>query len=196
MAGEWNESAPGARALPIGVVPVLLLLIAVFAVLAANRVEAGEEPQGGSAASGRNARQDEPKPPHDGVRRYEIGLGPRSYWLFEPDRPRPEKAPVVVFLHGWFAVNPAFYGAWIDHLVRNGHIVIFPRYQNDITTMPQDFLPNAVAAIHDAMGVLSQDGVHHVRADSSRFALIGHSAGANLAAQHRRAVLRPTCGPS
>ena len=24
--------------------------------------------------------------------------------------------PVVVFLHGWFAVNPGFYGAWIDHL--------------------------------------------------------------------------------
>ncbi len=121
-------------------------------------------------------------PPHGGVRRYEIGLGPRSYWLFEPDRPRPDEAPVVVFLHGWFAVNPGFYGAWIDHLVRNGHVVIFPRYQNDVGTMPQDFLPNAMAAIHDAMGVLSV-GVGHVRPDSKRFALIGHSAGANLAAQ-------------
>ena len=61
----------------------------------------------------------------------------------------------MVFLHGWFAVNPGFYGAWIDHLVRNGHVVIFPRYQNDVGTMPQDFLPNAMAAIHDALGVLS-----------------------------------------
>ena len=29
---------------------------------------------------------------------------------------------MVVFLHGWFAVNPAFYGAWIDHLVRIGPV--------------------------------------------------------------------------
>jgi pimeloyl-ACP methyl ester carboxylesterase len=88
----------------------------------------------------------------------------------------------VVFLHGWFAVNPAFYGAWIDHLVRHGNVVIFPRYQNDIGTLPQDFLPNAMAAIHDALGVLSVS-VDHVRADTRRFALIGHSAGANLASQ-------------
>src|SRR5262249_5983256 len=109
-----------------------------------------------------------------------------SYWLFEPDRPRPQTAPVVVFLHGWFAVNPGFYGAWIDHLVRHGHVVIFPRYQNDVGTLPQDFLPNAMAAIHDALGVLSvgmDQGAGHVRPDSGRFALIGHSAGANLAAQ-------------
>ena len=62
---------------------------------------------------------------------------------------------MVVFLHGWFAVNPGFYGAWIDHLVRDGNIVIFPRYQNDVGTMPQDFLPNALAAIRDALGVLA-----------------------------------------
>ena len=73
----------------------------------------------------------------------------------------------MVFLHGWFAVNPGFYGAWIDHLVRNGRIVIFPRYQNDVGTMPQDFLPNAMAAVHDAMGVL-QVGVDHVRPDPAR----------------------------
>jgi pimeloyl-ACP methyl ester carboxylesterase len=88
----------------------------------------------------------------------------------------------VVFLHGWFAVNPGFYGAWIDHLVRDGRIVIFPRYQNDVGTLPQDFLPNALAAIRDALAVL-HDGVGHVRPDPARFALIGHSAGANLAAQ-------------
>jgi dienelactone hydrolase len=88
----------------------------------------------------------------------------------------------VVFLHGWLAVNPAFYGAWIDHLVRNGHVVIFPRYQNDVGTLPQDFLPNTMAAIHDALGVLSV-GTDHVRPDTRRFALIGHSAGGNLAAQ-------------
>jgi poly(3-hydroxybutyrate) depolymerase len=121
--------------------------------------------------------------PHKAFKRFEIGEGPRSYWIFEPDDPKPEaRAPVVVFLHGWFAVNPGFYGAWIDHLVRDGKIVIFPRYQNDVGTHPQDFLPNAVAAIHDALGVLAT-GVGHVRPDPTRFVLIGHSAGGNLAAQ-------------
>ena len=89
---------------------------------------------------------------------------------------------MVVFLHGWFAVNPGFYGAWIDHLVRDGKIVIFPRYQNDVGTMPQDFLANAQAAIRDALAVV-HDGVGHVRPDPARFVMIGHSAGANLAAQ-------------
>ncbi|OJW13653.1 MAG: hypothetical protein BGO49_29410 [Planctomycetales bacterium 71-10] len=119
---------------------------------------------------------------HDGVARYEIGSGPRSYWLFEPAGPRPEKAPVVVFLHGWFSVNPAIYGAWIDHLVRDGKTVIFPRYQNDVGTLPKDFLPNALHAVRDAMSVL-HSGRGHVRPEPGKFALIGHSAGGNLAAQ-------------
>jgi dienelactone hydrolase len=128
----------------------------------------------------RAAKEDDA--PHHSVRRYEIGVGPRSYWLFEPDQPKPERAPVVVFLHGWFAVNPGFYGAWIDHLVRHGRIVIFPRYQNDVGTLPQDFLPNALAAIRDGLGALAV-GVGHVRPDRAHFALVGHSAGGNLAAQ-------------
>ncbi len=100
---------------------------------------------------------------------------------------------MVVFLHGWFAVNPGFYGAWIDHLVRDGRIVIFPRYQNDVGTMPQDFLPNAMAALHDALGVLHV-GVDHVRPDPTQFALIGHSAGANLAAQIAALTADPHAG--
>jgi acetyl esterase/lipase len=167
-------------------VEVVLVLALIPAMVpgwwAGGRLEAGEREEHGGSSRPVRARYERPEPPHAGVRRYEIGLGPRSYWLFEPERPRPEKAPVVVFLHGWFAVNPAFYGAWIDHLVRDGHVVIFPRYQNDVGTMPQDFLPNAMAAIHDALGVLSVS-VDHVRADTRRFALIGHSAGANLASQ-------------
>ena len=187
MAGGRNEKARAGRARRvIGWVPAALALALVsFPVpewSPGGRVQAGEDEGRGRPSDRDGARRDEPKPPHGGVRRYEIGQGPRSYWLFEPDRPRPDSAPVVVFLHGWFAVNPGFYGAWVDHLVRNGHIVIFPRYQNDVGTLPKDFLPNAMAAIHDGLGVLSV-GVDHVRPDPRRFALIGHSAGANLAAQ-------------
>ena len=92
------------------------------------------------------------------------------------------KAPVIVFLHGWLATNPAVYGAWIEHLVRRGSIVIFPRYHQDWLTSPTTYLPNTVAAIHDALDVL-QTGPGRVRPDLDKFALVGHSAGANLAAQ-------------
>ena len=152
----------------------------VAALVAAGPATAADEPATKTALGAQPA---EPEPAHRAVRRYEIGQGPRSYWLFEPDEPKPdERAPVVVFLHGWFAVNPGFYGAWIDHLVRDGRIVIFPRYQNDVGTLPQDFLPNSLAAIRDGLGVLHA-GVGHVRPDPGRFVLIGHSAGGNLAAQ-------------
>jgi acetyl esterase/lipase len=164
--------------------PLFARMIGLY--LAATLVGGGglraDDGRGGASDGSPERRTEKEHAPHLAVRRYEIGVGPRSYWLFEPDQPKPERAPVVVFLHGWFAVNPGFYGAWIDHLVRHGRIVIFPRYQNDVGTLPQDFLPNALAAIRDGLGALTI-GVAHVRPDTSRFALVGHSAGGNLAAQ-------------
>jgi dienelactone hydrolase len=174
----------GARALAWALAFSLLL---PWATVSVSPACAGDDRPGGLGRG-----EHEPETPHQGVKRFEIGQGPRSYVIFEPEKPKPEgAAPVVVFLHGWFAVNPGFYGAWIDHLVRNGQIVIFPRYQNDVGTMPHDFLPNALAAIRDALAVL-HDGVGHVRPDANRFVLIGHSAGANLAAQIAAVSADPT----
>ena len=169
------------RAMSAGAIVRCVAWCMLVALAGAYDLKGSDDPKSESSEPGRSPT--EPEAPHSAVKRFEIGQGPRSYFIFEPDKPKPEgKAPVVVFLHGWFAVNPGFYGAWIDHLVRDGRIVIFPRYQNDVGTAPQDFLPNALAAIRDALGVL-HDGVGHVRPDPGRFALIGHSAGANLAAQ-------------
>jgi dienelactone hydrolase len=157
---------------------------------------AGLRAEDGASRSSRKApvrHPGEAKHRHKHVARYEFGQGPRSYWIFEPADPKPERAPVVVFLHGWFSVNPAIYGGWIDHLVRSGNVVVFPRYQNDVGTMPQDFLPNALFAIHDAITVL-ETGEKHVRPDLKRFALIGHSAGGNLAAQIAAVSSDPRAG--
>jgi len=157
-----------------------------------SRARAGEDEVCRSAVSDRPA-QAGPIYLHRVVMRYELGEGPRSYWLFEPAEPKPERAPVVVFFHGWFAVNPAFYGAWIDHLVRSGRTVVFPRYQNDVDTLPREFLPNAIVATRDALGVL-EAGAKHVRPDLDRVAFIGHSAGGNLAAQIAAVAPNPHSG--
>jgi acetyl esterase/lipase len=66
--------------------------------------------------------------------------------------------------------------------VRGGQTVVFPRYQDDNFTPPREFLGNALAAIRDALDVLETSRAH-IRPDHRRFALIGHSAGGNMAAQ-------------
>jgi acetyl esterase/lipase len=144
---------------------------------------------GGLGADPAGSPADENRPPaaaysyaHKTVKRQEFGRGARSYWLFEPAEPTLAFAPVVVFHHGWYAYNPAAYGAWIEHLVRSGQIVIFPRYQADRLTPAAEFLDNALSAVRDAFDVLETSPVH-IRPDRRRFALIGHSAGGNLAAQ-------------
>ncbi|MEO7727966.1 MAG: alpha/beta hydrolase fold domain-containing protein [Burkholderiales bacterium] len=122
------------------------------------------------------------------------GAGAAQYWLFEPAAPVPKAAPIVVFLHGWGGVNPDPYRAWIDHIVKRGNIVIYPRYQADLATPVRDFAPNAAAAARNALELLRADKTH-VAPDVKRFALVGHSMGgilcANIAALAPQAGLPP-----
>lgn len=118
---------------------------------------------------------------HQSVTKNRYGTGGQEYWLFEPAAPRPKSAPVIVFLHGWGGVNPMYYGAWLDHLVRRGNIVIYPRYQNSLLTSVKEFTPNMMDAIKDALQRLQKES-GHVRPDLSKFATAGHSMGGLLAA--------------
>ena len=118
---------------------------------------------------------------HAAVTKNRYGKGGQEYWIFEPDSPKPRTAPVVVFLHGWGGMNPLYYGAWLDHLVKRGNIVIYPRYQANLLTPIKDFTPNTIAAVKDAVRRLqTEDG--HVTPDFSKFATVGHSLGGLLAA--------------
>ena len=119
---------------------------------------------------------------HAKVTRNHYGKGGQEYWLYEPDSPKPTaKVPVIVLLHGWGGMNPLFYGAWIDHLVRRGNIVIYPRYQSTLLTSLTDFTPNTLSAVKDALDRL-QTEKGHVTPDLSKFAAVGHSMGGLLAA--------------
>ena len=121
---------------------------------------------------------------HEMVKENVYGEGEKQYWIFEPALPTPKSAPVIVFNHGWGATTPIFYQAWIDHLVRQGYIVIYPRYQQDIFTPSDNFTSNSIQAIQDALQVLKNGD--HVRPELDKFAIVGHSVGGlitvNLAA--------------
>lgn len=117
---------------------------------------------------------------HDGWRQSLHGVDAAAYWLFEPADPVPASAPLVVFLHGWAAIDPWFYGAWVEHLVRRGNVVLFPRYQSTLFSSPSDFAANAMTALRDGMKELSGEG--HVKLQPGRVAFAGHSMGGVLAA--------------
>jgi dienelactone hydrolase len=97
-----------------------------------------------------------------------------------------EKLPVVIFLHAWGAMDPAPYGAWIDHIVRNNAIVIYPLYQNNLTAEPSTMSENAFAGVQAALATLNKTGPFP---DPDRIAIVGHSMGgviaANLAAMSK-----------
>ncbi|HET9712314.1 MAG TPA: alpha/beta hydrolase, partial [Pyrinomonadaceae bacterium] len=118
---------------------------------------------------------------HSSVTKNRYGKGGHEYWIFEPDSPKPRSAPVIVFLHGWGGMNPLYYGAWLDHLVKRGNIVIYPRYQQNLLTGISEFTPNTLHAVKDAVSRLKTEP-GHVIADFSKFATVGHSLGGILAA--------------
>lgn len=118
--------------------------------------------------------------PHRSVLRRSYGEGPLQFWLYEPADPRPVQAPVVIFLHGWSAMTPAPYEAWLQHLARRGQIVIYPRYQATLLTSPAEMTGHAVESVRLALRTLAQGD--HVRPDRERVAVVGHSLGGVIAA--------------
>jgi len=118
--------------------------------------------------------------PHGSTRIAKYGTGDEAYWIITPSDPVPESAPVVVFLHGWGGMLPVYYGAWIEHIVRRGYTVVFPRYQANLTASVPEMMNAAMTAAKDAYFRLAQDGP--VAPDPSGMAWVGHSLGGFMAA--------------
>jgi hypothetical protein len=145
-------------------------------------------------------RQLPPYPPpdpsiykHQGVMKLNYGgSGVGSFWVYEPINPKPKQAPLIVFIPGWHGVNPINYGAWFEHLVKEGNIVVYVPYTNATGSTPfakatDNAQMGEQMAIDELIHGQRPDGTPHVRPDFSRFSIAGHSAGgiiaANLAAR-------------
>jgi pimeloyl-ACP methyl ester carboxylesterase len=87
-----------------------------------------------------------------------------------------EPLPVVLFLHGWGATEPRFYGPWLEHLARAGNAVIYPRYQDSFAEPPTQVLGNALVGIRTAL--------EDADVDTDSLVVAGHSAGGALAADY------------
>ncbi len=112
---------------------------------------------------------------HQSVTKNKYGTGGTAFWIYEPNDPKPDSANFIVFNHGWGALNPACYGKWIEHLVRKGNVVVFPKWQFDLNTLPQFFTPNSAASIKTAVDTLSKG--NHVIPRFYNTAYIGYSFG-------------------
>lgn len=120
----------------------------------------------------------------DGAVRTDVGSGARAAVIFEPARTAGAPGPVVIFLHGWVALDPRRYGPWVAHLVRRGVSVIYPTYQTKPAYDTISPLTNALAAIRLALP--------RVRLAPGRLVIAGHSAGAALAVDYAAAA--PSAG--
>lgn len=109
-----------------------------------------------------------------------LGRGPHATFAFYAAGAAPQAGrPVAIVLHGWGVVNPQSYGAWIDHLARQGWLVLFPRFQDVNRTRPADAPGLADALVKAALADLAADG--EAKPDLARVALIGHLAGSPIA---------------
>lgn len=165
---------------------VLALFAAVMVVLATSSgtpvSAAGSATGPGQPTSGPGG-SDEPWGSYR-VQHVQLSDPSKDYWTFEPSDwqgtgPAPKTAPLVIFLHGWLGYDPKFYQDWIVHLVREGNVIIFPRYQTSATTPPKTFTTNALYSIDSALRKLAHARVRP--ATSQGMMLVGHSWGGPVA---------------
>ncbi len=118
---------------------------------------------------------------HSSVRKSFHGYGARGFWIFEPTDPTPALAPLIVFNHGWSAIFPIYYKGWIEHLVKRGNIVVYPRYQLGFIIGTRFATQNAIHAVKKAINLLQDRS--HVTPDLDKFAIVGHSLGGGITAE-------------
>lgn len=104
------------------------------------------------------------------------GAKPNGYHLFYPAGKFNQDLKIVFFVHGYGAINPMIFGKWIKHLVKQGSVVIYPRYQRNLVfPRPPRFSRNASKGFHSAMDRLEL--IEGMKLDKEEIYYTGHSYG-------------------
>jgi dienelactone hydrolase len=112
---------------------------------------------------------------HGAVEVLTLGERMQRVYVFLPAEPAVTgKVPVVFFAHGWQGMNPENYGALIDHLAREGEVVVYPVYQETDATSPQLVVAAAAEAERVALAALAARGI---QVDAARVVDFGYSMG-------------------
>ncbi len=107
-----------------------------------------------------------------------LGDGMSRVYIFLPAEPALKgRLPFVFFAHGWQGMNPENYGALLDHLAREGNVVVYPVFQQSDATSPQLVVAAAAAAERSALAVLKARGIEP---DLQRVVYFGYSMGAAI----------------
>jgi acetyl esterase/lipase len=115
---------------------------------------------------------------HGAVKILAQGEGAARVYVFLPEQPAVSGyVPVIFFHHGWQGMDPKNFGALIDHLAREGQVVIYPVYQQSAQTSPQVIVENAAAADRAAVSLLASRGIWP---DPARVLFVGYSMGAAI----------------
>ena len=86
----------------------------------------------------------------------------------------PKVLPVVLFAHGFGASNPEPYRAWIEHIAREGTLVVYPVYPALEAARPARY-DVLWAGLEAGIAEFSAGG--GVEPDTSRMGFVGHSFG-------------------
>jgi hypothetical protein len=116
------------------------------------------------------------------------GLLDGGWYVFEPTSPAPKAAPVTVIMHGYGEFDGYdMMKALIEHTVKHGSIVIYPRWQaTPITPCPGPYdinscVTTSAEAIKQAIAYLRADPTR-VQPDLTRASYFGFSFGGIITA--------------
>lgn len=102
-----------------------------------------------------------------------LGKGSSGVWLYKPAG-KPKN--LVVFLHGQGGpteATPENHLPWIQHLVRRGNVVVYPRYEMDYEKDPMKFVVNGIRTATDKVDVKGLPVL-----------VIGYSRGGGMAVEY------------
>ena len=113
---------------------------------------------------------------YDDIETLDYSSTEKGCWVYYPKGAEKDQLNLVVFVHGYGAINPMIFGKWIKHLVKKGNVVIYPRYQMTLfNPLPPAFAQNVADGINKGLDSLKIET--GIEPDLKHASYVGHSYG-------------------